>query len=315
MPPSNSVNRVLAGKRGAGRYDFKHNTEADLDLVDESVNPYDILSAIRERVQLVTASPEDHLSEHQINDALRGDWNMVDESVSESYSGPRYAAAYALACEEIDVAYEGGRFGKSSFELDESEVAQAVRGVLERDAGAPVDSLVSQTPPQVLRSSLGRPADRMGDLPDRYTGESFYDDRIYAARVNVVAGILKEHGMDTDNPETSEAIHDLVTNGPTFWNDNVKLDVMWKGKVADATVCPRGEEEAGWREVTFDSPDVLLLDPKRGDGYLVMIPGKVRQTLTPDSPAFLDSSGKGVGWSDCFDYAPEETSLRTTDWL
>lgn len=31
-------NRVSAGKSGAGRYDFKHNTEAEIDLVDEDLN-------------------------------------------------------------------------------------------------------------------------------------------------------------------------------------------------------------------------------------------------------------------------------------
>lgn len=313
MSTSHSVNRVLAGRKGAGQFTYKHNTEQDLDLVDESISPYDVLSENREPVTLVTVPIDDALSPQQIDSALRGEWNDVDESVSETYAGPRYAAAYAIACEEIDSAYESGRFEKSSFEMDEFEIAQAVRSVMDRDAGAPVDSLISQTPPQVLRSSLGRPADRMGELPDRYTGESFYDDRIYSARVDVVRGILQEHGLDTDNEEASEAIHDLVTNGPTFWSDDVKLDVMWKGRVADATVCPRGNEEAGWREVTFDSPDVLLLDPRRGDGHLVTIPGKVRQTFTPDSPAFRDDESNG--WTRYFEYDPEETSLTTTDWL
>lgn len=315
MPSSYAVNRVTAGKRGAGRYDFKHNTESDIDLVDEEPSVYDVITANREPVSLITADHDDCLSDSQINDALRGDWNAVDEDVAESFAGLRYAAARTVASEEIDAAYAEGRFPKSFFELDEFEAAQSVRGVLERDAGVPVDALLSQTPPQVMRSSLGRPADRMGSLPDCYTGESFYDDRIFAERVNVVSGILREHGMDTDAPETSEAIRDLVTNGPTFWGESVKLDVVWKGKVSEATVHPRGDEESGWREVTFEGPDLLLLDPKRGDGYLVSVPGKVRQTLTPDSPAFLDSSAGSKGWSDCFDYQPEETSLETTDWL
>lgn len=41
MSPVLNPNRVLSGKRGAGQFDFKHNTEAELELVDHDFDAQD----------------------------------------------------------------------------------------------------------------------------------------------------------------------------------------------------------------------------------------------------------------------------------
>jgi hypothetical protein len=156
----------------------------------------------------------------------------------------------------------------------------------------------------------------MGELSDNFNGDQHHDEIVLKERIRVVGGILSEHGVSSDDPEVQKAVRELVVNGPSCWDEKVKLDVIWRGKVSAATVSPRGEDEHGWREVTFDSPDVVLIDPRNGEGYLVNVPGSLRHSMTPDNPAFLDASDPhGYGWEAGSGYNPAVTSPATTDWI
>lgn len=88
--------------------------------------------------------------------------------------------------------------------LDPDEQDEARFAVYERDESAPLKDLLRNTHSQLLRTSLGRPVERLTE--SRWTSGQRLDDEGFAARHDAVAKLLTEAGVEVDAPGVREAI-------------------------------------------------------------------------------------------------------------
>ncbi|MDJ0459919.1 hypothetical protein PUN71_022180 [Arthrobacter sp. NQ7] len=161
--------------------------------------------------------------------------------------------------------------------LDPDEQDEARFAVYERDESDPLKDLLRNTHSQLLRTSLGRPVERLKE--SRWTSGQRLDEDGFAARHDAVANLLTEAGVEVDAPGVREAIEQLVTEGPYDWHEGVQLDVLWYGDVADAVPSTRSDNdpEAGKEKVLeFAKPHVLLIDKWNGQGYDTVLPAPLK---------------------------------------
>jgi hypothetical protein len=102
-------------------------------------------------------------TKEQMSMILAGQWNDAENDVDENFSDNAYEEAITTARTEINEAVEEGRFDREWDELDQDEQDEARHAVEERDDSDPVKDLLRNTPDQLLRTSLGRPSERLSE--------------------------------------------------------------------------------------------------------------------------------------------------------
>ena len=280
--------------------------DVNLDASADEPSAAAIIAANDGPVSLRHVSYDDHLAEDQMNMILGGQWLDAENDIDERFSDHAYEEALTVARTEIDEAVADGTFDREWDDLDPDEQDAARHAVEERDDSDPVKDLLRNTPDQLMRTSLGRPAERLSE--PRWTSGDRMDDGGFTARHDAVAAVLKDAGMDVDTPQVREAIEELITEGPYNWHEGVQLDVIWYGGLEDAVPTPRGEspETEGSKVLEFAAPHILLIDKWNGSGHEVVIPSPLKRTLTRvgydevEAPqtgrAYLDNSSEGYGW-------------------
>ena len=268
----------------------------------------DVIAADTSPVDLRFVAYDESLSEEQIELVLAGDWTGVENDVDERYADSAYERAVEIAREQVDEAYEEGRFDRSWDELDPDEQDEARWAVEERDESAPLKDLLRNTHKQLMRTSMGQPMGRLADR-DAVWG-SRMDHGGLEHRRDAIASMLADSGLDASSPEAQEAITELVENGPWDWHEGVQLDVIFYDDIADLapSTSSDADEDAGKsRELEFTNPRVLLIDKWNGSGHDVRIPGTLKRTLGQPAEGreldqtqrvYLDSKAGGYSWDD-----------------
>jgi hypothetical protein len=292
---------------------FTETTHAEpaltLDTPAEPATAADITAAGADPVSLRFVSYDDQLTKDQMSMILEGNWNDAENDVDEAFQDNATEEASRIAEEEVTAAYESGTFDREWDDLDEDEKDEARYAVEARDDSDPVKDLIRTTPPQLLRTSLGKPAQRLGGTGGIY-GEQL-DDAGFEARHNAVEALLKEAGVDTEAEGVTAAIEELITEGPYNWHEGVQLDVIFYGPIEDAVPAPRSETECpgtASKVLEFAKPHVLLIDKYNGSGYDTVLPTPLKRTLTrpdadgPEVPqtgrVYLDDAAGGYSWDD-----------------
>ncbi|GAA4034355.1 hypothetical protein GCM10023063_17930 [Arthrobacter methylotrophus] len=292
-----------------GQFAATTHAEPDVTLEEgagEESTAAGIIAANQAPVSLRYVSYDDRLTEDQMNMILSGQWTDAENDVDENFADNAYEEAITIARTEIDEAVEAGTFDREWDDLDPDEQDEARHAVEERDDSDPIKDLLRNTPDQLMRTSLGQPAERLSE--PRWASGHRMDDGGFTARHDAVAALLKDAGMNADAPEVREAIEELINEGPYDWHEAVDLDLIWYGPLEDAVPTPRGEspETDGSKVLEFATPHVLLIDRMNGSGHEVTIPAPLKRTLTRvgyddgEAPrtgrAYLDSNAGGYGW-------------------
>lgn len=305
---SENTARQPQGIPAGGQFAATAHAEPDvsLDTSTKDVSAAGIIAANDGPVSLRYVSYDDRLADDQINMILGGQWLDAENDVDERFSDNAYEEALTVARTEVDEAVADGTFDREWDDLDPDEQDAARHAVEERDDSDPVKDLLRNTPDQLMRTSLGRPAERLSE--PRWTSGHRMDDGGFTARHDAVAAVLKDAGMDVDTPQVREAIEELINEGPYDWHEGVQLDVIWYGGLEDAVPTPRGEspETEGSKVLEFAAPHILLIDKWNGSGHEVVVPAPLKRTLTRvgydegEAPqtgrAYLDSGSGGYGW-------------------
>lgn len=252
---------------------------------------------------------DDKLTKEQINMILSGAWNDAENDIEDRFSDSAYDEAVRVATEELETAVQEERFDREWDELDPDEQDEARYAVEARDSSEPVKDLLRNTPPQLMRTSLGNPSQHLSK-PQFASGHRL-DDGGFEARHKVVESLLKDAGMDTSAPGVTAAIEELITEGPYDWHEGVQLDVIFYGDVADAVPATQfdNDPDAGREKVLeFAKPHILLIDKWNGSGHDVVVPAPLKRTLAKPSEdgsetprtgrVYLDDSGDGYSWDD-----------------
>lgn len=252
---------------------------------------------------------DDKLTKEQIGMILSGAWNDAENDVEDRFSDHAYAEAVKVATEELETAVQEGRFDREWDELDPDEQDAARYAVEERDDSEPVKDLLRNTPPQLMRTSLGNPSERLAE--PRWTSGHHQDNGGFEARHNAVEALLKESGMDTSAPGVTAAIEELITEGPYDWHEGVQLDVIFYSEIDDVVPSTQfdNDSDAGKEKVLeFPKPHILLIDKWNGSGHDVVVPAPLKRTLArpaedgSEAPrtgrVYLDDSGDGYSWDD-----------------
>lgn len=309
MGMTENTARQPKGIPAGGQFAATSHPEPEVALAggaSEAPDAAGILAANSEPVTLRYVAYDDRLTAEQINMILAGQWVDAENDVDENYSDSSYEQAVTTARSELESAVAEGRFDREWDDLDPDEQDNARYAIEARDDSDPVKDLLRNTPPQLLRTSLGGPTERLSE--PRWASGHRQDDGGFEARHQAVSALLKDSGMEVESREVREAIDELVTEGPYDWHEGVQLDVIWYGDVEDAVPTPRAEapETEGRKVLEFASPHILLIDKWNGSGHDVVIPSVLKRTLTRVGPddaeapqsgrAYLDSNAGGYGW-------------------
>jgi hypothetical protein len=311
-------NRVNSGKAGAGQFDFKRNSEADLELTDEAPatervfeTAHEALSTDAVPTQLFYIDQGDSLTDEQKESILKGDWDSVDNEVFNNFYEGREYLAREQAEEEINGLVAQGRFHTEWEDLDEDAKREAVEAVMSRDESDPMGDLLKTGGSHVyLASKLGHTYDEVDR--DSPILEPDHEGKYTNERAALISSVLAKNGLDSSSPETQAAIRKLVESTPGHWHD-ADIDVVWNGNVADASPKDRREEggEEGWdakgRELSFEGPEIVINRGSYSGSQAVSIPGTLKKTVTVDNPAEIDSGSHGDNTYGAI--------VRTTGWI
>ncbi|MBE4719501.1 hypothetical protein [Pseudarthrobacter sp. AB1] len=190
-------------------------------------------------------------------------------------------------------------------ELDWDEQNEAVQAIRENDTSDPVSGLLRNTPDQLMRTRLGTPIERLTD-PSAAWGSNL-DTGGAETRKKALLDLLKDHGADIESEGVSEALDELIEEGPWDWHEGVRLDLIFTGDLEEMAAAPRvAGAEIQNKQLTFTSPRVLLIDPWNGSGHEVSVPVTVVKVLPqpsdeggfPDGAdrVSLDSNAGGYSW-------------------
>lgn len=267
----------------------------------------DVMETRSEHSELIYVHYDDRLTTEQMDSILAGDWAAAEDSVFEAYEEHLESRAGEEARELVDAAYESGTFHCEYDELDFEEQQEAINAIREKDTSDPVRQLLRTTPDQLMRTRLGTPVDRLTD-PSAARG-SRLDDGGHQARAEAILGLLKDHGADPEAEGVREAVDELVNEGPYDWHEGVRLELIFTGNVEDVAAAPSdGGEEVQRRQLTFTTPEVLLIDTMNGSGHEVNVPATLIKVLdqpaedgsgiSDDGRVMLDSHAPGYSWDD-----------------
>ncbi|MGW8431569.1 hypothetical protein ACWGJ9_10800 [Curtobacterium citreum] len=323
-----------AGTPGGGQFNG-HNrddaTSAPLTLAVPPAEPtVENLTALIQELpahavpDLTFVNYDDHLNEQQADAYLRGDDDSLYDSISDWVNEQSHDSAETFLrdfCQEHGADYD-------DFDIDEQLDLRTA--VYDKDTSNPVRDLVRNTPDQLIRVPLVAGAGSLlspgedGRWPDdvdprfSFGGHSY--EAIHGPRVKALEDALRGHGV-TITPEVTEAVDDIVANGPAHWHEAVDLDVITYSPVDELQSGPTdGVSLNPGRKLTFEGAEVVLIDRMNGSGYSARIPGTLTTTITPERPAFLDSpskSDRGYGWDDVAGvYKPAfRPDSLTSEWL
>lgn len=304
-------NRQPEGIPTGGQFAPETRAEPDVALVSAApaVDAAGIIAAGTEPVSLRFVQYDDQLSKEQIGMILSGQWNDAENDVDEAFSDSAYDETVRIATAELETAVEEGRFDREWDELDSDEQDAVRYAIEERDDSDPVKDLLRNTPPQLMRTSLGQPAARLQEA--RFASWRHLDDGGIQAREKAIEDILKEAGVDTSAEGVKEAVGELVVEAGGDWHEGTQIDVLWYGDVADAVPSTRSDAdpEAGKAKVLeFAKPHLLLIDKWNGSGYDTVLPTPLKKALAKpaedgsEAPrtgrVYLDDSGDGYSWDD-----------------
>jgi hypothetical protein len=302
-------NRQPEGIPTGGQYAATAHSDAVPDLTPAGpLTAAGIVAAGTQPVTLKFVEYDHELNVDQISMILEGRWNDAENDVDENFSDASYEEAVRIAEEEVNAAYEAGTFDREWDELDPDEQDEARYAVEARDDSDPVKDMLRNTPPQLMRTSLGTPAQRLAE--PRWTSGHHLDDGGFEARHKVVEGLVKDAGMDTSAPGVTAAIEELITEGPYDWHDGVQVDVIFYGDIEDAVPNTRFENEPDTgktKVLEFANPHILLIDKWGGSGHDVVVPAPLKRTLSvpaedTDTPqtghVYLDDKAGGYSWDD-----------------
>ncbi|HEX9088371.1 MAG TPA: hypothetical protein VF867_12690 [Arthrobacter sp.] len=307
----NQKNRQPEGIPAGGQFAKTSHAPADVSLTEPGApaTASAIIAAGTYPVTLRFVDYDDKLTTEQMGMILEGRWNDAENDVDDRFSDSAYEESVTVARGDLETAVQEGRFDLEWDELDPDEQNEARYAVEERDDSDPVKDLLRNTPPQLMRTSLGSPAGRLSEA--RWASWHHLDDGGFEARKKVISDLLKESGVDLSAEGVAEAIEELIDNGPGDWHEGVQLDVIFYGDVADAVPVTRfdNDPDAGKEKVLeFAKPNILLIDKWNGSGHDVVIPAPLKRTLarpaedgseTPQTGrAYLDDSAGGYSWDD-----------------
>jgi len=305
----NQKNRQPEGQPTGGQYAKTAHAPADVSLTEPGApaTASGIIAAGTYPVTLRYVSYDDQLSTEQMDTILEGRWNDAENDVDERLSDGAYEEAVRVATEELATAVEEGRFDREWDELDPDEQDESRYAVEERDDSDAVGDLLRNTGDQLMRTSLGRPAERLSE--SRWASGHQLDTGGFEARLKAVSDLLKEAGVDPSAEGVQEAIEELVDNGPWDWHEGVQLDVIFYAPLEDAVPAPRSDSdcpETAMKVLEFAKPHILLIDKWNGSGHDVVVPSPLKKTLIrpaedgPEVPqtgrAYLDASAGGYSW-------------------
>lgn len=308
---SNQPRLNTPGVKGNGQFTYSRQGEAEFSrglgtqLKDRPETTVEsVVDSIKSGAyftgDLVYVDRDDALTDEQQSAYLAGDWETFDNSVDESYSDRRYDRVNELAGDASE------KLGLDWDELDDEEQDAIKEAMYDKDQSNPTPQLLRNTGSKLIRVPLASPYEilaKKGDY-DATRGSSSMnsdDPRGRQARIDTVAAILKEHGVDTADATVIENLNELIDNGPYDWHEAVTLDVITYADLAEASALPHSDADAPGatgRNLTFSGAHVVLLDPWNGSGHDVQIPGNLGVTVTPDKPAVLDRGGNGYGWDE-----------------
>jgi hypothetical protein len=305
-----------AGTPGGGQFNG-HNradaTAAPLTLAVPPAEPtVDNLAALIRDLpahavpDLTHVAYDDQLNEEQVQAYLAGDDDTLYDSISTWTSDQSYDSAETFL---RDFCAQHGADYDADFDPDEQEALRVE--VFDKDTSDPLGDLVRNTPDQLMRVPLVSGAgslltpDETGTWPNgvdpRFDYGTHDFDDISRPRVTALEEALRGHGL-TITPEVTEAVTELVANGPSHWHEAVDLDVITYSSPTELQAAPTdGVSLNPGRKLTFEGAEVVLIDRMNGSGHSARIPGKLTTTITSDRPAFLDSPSKserGYGWDD-----------------
>lgn len=235
----------------------------------------------------------------------------LEESIEEQFDEARADAAYRVATEVLE------KLGVPSPGDDAiTDIAQSIRDRDNTENSDVIADLARNTHPQLMRAPIGEvhiAAHQEFERANGFSRRALYggESDTQQARAAFLAEKLHAAGLDTDRQEVKDAVNDLVSEGPEYWHEAVTLDAIWYGDIRDAALPAAAEQEVSRSIVLGGAPahskenpqghvNVVLLDSANGSGYAASIPGTLNLTLTPESPAKLDSGGDsaGYGWDD-----------------
>ncbi|MHA3724198.1 hypothetical protein ACXR2T_10000 [Leucobacter sp. HY1910] len=265
--------------------------------------------------ELTYIDASDQLNSDQIDAYLADDTDDLTE-IEEQYYESTCDASERMAkeiLEELGV--------EDADTVDDDLIRELGEIVREHDESDIISDLARNTPPQLMRAPVSQ--EDFGD-PDElrrwmasdenlygYTRDELYngsDERSADAREAYLTGYLRRAGVSVDafTVEDKENIRTLATDGPYYWHEGVRLDVIWHGDIRDASATEEGRtiRLGGAPEHTRENPagrtHLVLLDSVNGAGMDASISTPVTVTLTQDRGAHLDSGGTayGYGWDD-----------------
>lgn len=311
-----------------GQFAAAAHSEADISI-DAPVS-YGTATAVMatrsEHSELIYVHYDEHLSKDQISSILAGDWAGAEDLAHEAYEEQAHARSREEAEELINAAFNAGTFHSEWDELDWEDQDEAAEAIREKDTSDPIAQLLRNTPDQLMRTRLGVPGERLTD-PKAWLG-SHLDNGGSEARSTAIMGILKDHGADVNAPGVSEAVEELIDNGPWDWHEGVRLELIFTAPVEDMAATPReGGEEVQRKQLTFTAPRVLLIDSVNGSGHEVSIPTTVTKVL--DQPeedssevpiegrVSLDKDAGGYSWDDVAGVVTGyyKSHAPSTEWL
>lgn len=320
--------RQPKGIPAGGQFAAAAHSEADItiDAPTSYATAADVMATRSEHAELIYIHYDEELTKDQISSILAGDWGTAEDSVVEACQDYVHLRSREEAEELVNAAYNAGTFHCEWDELDDDEQDEAAERIRENDKSDPIPQLLRNTPDQLMRTRLGVPSERL-TVPGAWLGSNL-DEAGSAARRTAIMGILNDHGADVLAPGVSEAIEELIDNGPWNWHEGVRLELIFTAGVEDMAATPReGGEEVQRKQLTFTSPRLLLIDAVNGCGHEVSIPTTVTKVLDqPEADSTevpvegrvsLDKDAGGYSWDDVAGVVTGyyKSHAPSADWL
>lgn len=285
--------KATTGEDGnPGEFGTRNHDEGDATLAVATAQTVTASIVARdEKYSLVFVDRDESLTDDQCTAYLSGDSNEFYDQMLGVFD----ERAFDSATEQVEEECRNHDIARSDMEDDDWQAL--VEEVMNRDTSDPINDLIRGTPSKLMRAPIAK----IG-VAANGTGATWgNDDGARAARVQLIERALGEHGVDCGEEGVTEAVEELVDNGPYDWHEGVDLDVIWHGPIGDAALFrdthDLGRRTSG-RKLSFPAPEILLIDRWNGSGHSVKVPAPIAITVSKDAPVDLDSQCSGYGWDE-----------------